>query len=271
MRLAIALTGLVLLVGLSPAAGAAGHDTLQLVPDWPDSFDQARREPIPLLPGPPVRERVTHAALEPGSRTAGTSHTFHWSLQNPDGTIGPAGPLFVDTSRQAVLEVHLSAGPPEAPGQEKALPTDAGAAPHLTVDPAVTVAGETLDPEPVTKTLVNPPGGDRVHRYAWQLGLETTKIPQGAGLSVDLAVHQVSLQDEQTTQPMWRIHTGSQHPSGLTLGLEPAEPDDGSSFTFDSTEPASQERTRQGAYAALAASLVAAGGATIRGYRQLGD
>lgn len=272
MRVTIALAGLTLALAMVPAASAAGPDTLTLVPDWPASFDEARREPIRLLPGPPLADRAVHAATEPGSRTAGTSHTFHWTLQTPDGSPGPAGPLDLAAGEPVTVDVHLSAGPPSlTPASDLPAGPEAGLAPTVTVEAAVTIAGETSAPQPVTHTLVNTPAGQDVQRYRFAFDVAADSLDPGEELSLDLAVHQLDTGEDQATQPAWRIHTGAQHPSQLTLVLDPVDEGSTGLSLQGVSGDASQESVRQGAYAALAASVLAAGWAARRGYRQLGE
>lgn len=258
---------LAVLAGL-PTVAASG--SLQLVPDWPASFDEARREPIRLLPGPPLEERAVHAATEPGSHAAGTSHTFHWALVTPDGSPGPAGPLDLAPGEPVTVDVHLSAGPPSLPAaSELPVSPEAGLAPAVTVEAALTIAEETLEPQRITHTLLNTPSGDDVQRYRFTFDVPTDALDPGEQLAVDLAVHQLDAGEENATQPAWRIHTGAQHPSQLTLVLDPVEDEGGALSLQNTAGDASRESVRQGAYAALAASVLAAGWAVRRGYREL--
>lgn len=268
MRAQAPLAAVLLLLAASPAVSAA-EGSLQLVPEWPDSFGEARREPIRLLPGPPLAERQVHTALEPGSRSAGTSHTFHWQLQNPDGSSGPVGDLSLAADEPVVVDVYLSAGPPQvAPGPDLS-DAQAGAAPQLTVEAALTIAGETHEPKQGSHTIVTTPGSDDVERYRFTFDPATERLGAGEGLAVDLSIHQVEAGGDRFTQPLWRIHTGTQHPSGLTLPLEPTADGDEGHFQLQDTGDISQQSVRQGAYAALAASVLAIAWAARRGYREL--
>lgn len=268
MRVQAPLALAVLLLALSPAASAA-QGSLQLVPDWPDSFGEARREPIRLLPGPPLAEEATHTAAEPGSRNAGTSHTFHWQLQNPDGSPGPAGPLPLADGEPVLVDVYLSAGPPQqGPGPDLA-DAEAGLAPLLSVEAALTIAGETHEPQEATHTVVNTPGDGDVQRYRFAFDVAAERLEAGEGLDVDLSVHQLEPRDETLTQPSWRIHTGANHPSGVQIPLDPAPDGGGTALELQQVGDPSQQSIRQGAYAALAASALAIAWAARRGYREL--
>lgn len=272
MRLALALAGLALLFAFAPGASAAPSEDLHLVPEWPDSFQQARSEPIRLLPGPALVEERSHAPLLPGSKTGGTSHSFALVLENPDGSTGPAGDLPLDPQRPIVLDVYVSAGP-----SDDDLPTDTpigdgpGLAPELTVDAQVEIADQTTDAQRLTATILTLPTDDEVAHYRLTFDLERDELPAGAGLAVDLSVYQIEEGEQQVTQPQWRIHTGTQHPTGLTVPLDPAPAgsDSGSSLTLQRASDASTDRVRQGAYGTLIAALAAAGWAARRGYRQL--
>lgn len=269
MRATVLLVALVTLLAVCPT-GAADGDTLRLVPEWPASFEEARREPMRLMPGPPLAEEATHTAPMPGTSEAG-QHSFTWTLENPDGTRGPAGSLPLAADEPVRLDVYVSAGPPDPqPAAQPPAGTDAGLAPSLTVEANLTMAGRTLEAEPVTHTIVNPPGEEHVQRYGFSVDHDLAKLEPGDGLRVEVTVHQVDEAQAQATQPAWRIHTGSQHPTGLDLPLEPGETDPETALGLQTVDqPATPDRVRQGAYAALAASVLAAGWAIRRGYRQL--
>lgn len=271
MRATVLLVATVTVLAGLPTVAAS--DALQLVPEWPASFDEARREPIRLLPGPPIEDRAVHAATEPGARTAGTSHTFHWELQTPDGSPGPAGPLDLATDQPVTVDAYLSAGPPSVQaGTQVPATAEAGLAPAITVEAALTIADETHEPRRATHTLVNTPTEDDVQRYRFTFDITTERLAPGDELAVDLAVHQIDAGDDRATQPAWRIHTGAQHPTQLTLGLDRGQDANaalGLQGTDETGEDASPDTVRQGAYAALAASVLAAGWAARRGYRQL--
>lgn len=268
MRVQAPLALAVLLLALSPAASAA-EDSLQLVPDWPSSFGEARREPIRLLPGPPLAEEATHTAAEPGSRNAGTSHAFHWQLQNPDSSPGPAGPLPLADGEPVLVDVYLSAGPPrQDPGPDPTV-AEAGLAPQISVEAALTIAGETHEPQEATHTIVNTPADEHVQRYRFAFDIATERLDAGEGLAVDLSVHQLEPGDETLTQPLWRIHTGANHPSGVQLPLNPSPDGDGEPLQLQQIGDPSRQSIRQGAYVALAASVLAIAWAARRGYREL--
>lgn len=272
MRLAIVLAGLAVTIGLAPTAGAYQPDELTLIPEWPESFQQARSEPIRLLPGPPLEEEASHGPLVPGATTAGSSHSFRFDLENPDGSTGPAGDLGLDASEPIVLAIYLSAGPTAGPlPVEAPIDTGTGVAPSLTVEASLTIAGEELGPQRATETLVSTPLEDNVTRYRFTYDTDRERLPAGAGLSVDLSIYQVNRSGEIFTQPAWRIHTGSQNPSGLTVDLAPLPDDEASDepLSLQGTEDVSRETIRTGAYAALVAALAAAGWAARRGYREL--
>lgn len=271
MRVAVALAGLAVLLALAPGAEAV-QDELRLVPEWPSSFDEARREPVRLLPGPPLEDRAYHTATAPGTSEAG-EHEFTWTLENPDGTRGPAGPIPLAAGQPARVDVYLSAGPPDGrPVVQTPALADAGAAAELTVEAELTIAGETIPADPITHTIVNTPGDDGVQRYAFSFPHDQVQLDRGEGLSVDVSLHQVDENGTRATQPAWRIHTGAQHPSGISLPVEDRQRGTQAALGLQATdEPSSPDRVQQGAYAALAASVLAAGWALRRGYRQLRD
>jgi hypothetical protein len=270
MRLAIALAGLALGLALVPAAGASTGDTMRLVPDWPDSFQEARSEPIHLLPGPPIQEQARHTALTPGSSTAETRHTFTWQLVNPDGSPGPAGDLPLAPGQPVVLDVYLSVGGPSAaPATQLPEDVQAGLAPSLTVEANLTFAGQSLEPERLTETLVNTPLGEQVYRYRFTFDVRQDELAAGEGMSLELSVHQTREAGEQATQPGWRIHTGAAHPSGVQLSLDPVDDPSPAPLDLQRADEAEAEELRKGAYGALAASALAGGWALRRGYREL--
>jgi len=245
---------------------------LRLNPEWPEDFQQARSEPIRLLPGPPVAEDRSHAPLVPGSSTAGTQHAFELVLENPDGSLGPAGDLDLDPSRPIVLDVYAGAGPSDDDGPA-ATPVDdgSGAAPSLTIEAQVHVGDRTTARQNLTATIVSTPTEDDVTRYRFTFDVTQELLRAGSGLSVDLSVHQVDRGDQRATQPQWRIHTDTDHPTGLTVPLSVTTPADGdrTSFAIEEASAGSREPVQTGAYGALVAAIAAAGWATRRGYRQL--
>lgn len=271
MRLVL-LVGLAVTIALVPTVSSAPSDEMTLVPEWPEDFQQARSEPIRLLPGPPLREEASRAPLVPGSTTAGTSHSFDLVLENPDGSTGPAGDLALDPSRATVLDVYVSAGP-----TDDGLPADTpledgpGVAPSLTLEARLTVDGTTTPTQQLTQTVVATPEADTVARYRFTFDHGQQTLPAGGGLSVDLSVHQVNRSGEQVTQPQWRIHTDTSHPTGLTVPLaaDQSSAGAGASLSLQGADEMPRETVRTGAYAALAAALLAAGWATVRGYREL--
>lgn len=270
MRVAVALAGLAVLIALAP--GAQAQEDLRLVPDWPDSMDEARSQPIRLLPGPPMRAEASHAPAAPGSSTAGTAHAFHLTLENPDGSKGPAGAIALDPARPIVLDVYLSAGPSDDDvPEDTATHPGPGLAPRLTVEATLAIANETIGPANATATLVSAPTEDTVTRYRLTFEPDTARLDAGAGLDVDLSIYQAESAGERVTQPQWRIHTGNQHPTGLSLPLDPVQPwqDEGVSLSLQGTDEVDRDSVRTGAYGALVAAVAAAGWATRRGYREL--
>jgi hypothetical protein len=225
------------------------------------------------LPGPPIEENASHAPIVPGSTATGTAHRFQLELQNPDGSTGPAGDLRLDPSRPVVVDLYLSAGPSGQPLPDPAWAGPGpGAAPSLTVEASLEIADRAVGPQRVTETLVSAPGQDPITRHRLTFPLEQGTLPAGAGLGLDLEVYQVEEGDQQATQPQWRIHTGSQHPSGLTVPMDASSPSrSGVDLSLQQTDEASREQVRTGAWASLVGAFVAAGWATRRGYRELRD
>lgn len=272
MRASFLLAGVVLCLALVPTASAA--EELRLVPEWPESFQDARSERIRLLPGPPIEEQARHGPLVPGASSTGTSHSFQWYLENPDGSPGPAGDLELAEAQPILVDVYLSAGAASGP-LGSGLPADppAGAAPNVTVEATLEIGEATYGPERTTHTLVSTPleeVGDNVTRYELVFEPEESTVPAGAGLGLDVAVYQANASGERATQPLWRIHTGSQHPTGLSLPLDDTEESSGSPLSLQAADDeASTETVQAGAYATLVASLTAAAWAARRGYREL--
>lgn len=255
-RLSLLVVGLALLSASLPAQ-AAGHGELHLVPEWPTSFQEAREEPIRLLPGPPIEEHQ-RGPLVPGSSTADTEHAFRWTLENPNGTTGPYGDLALDPGEPVVVDVYLSADAAPEPAPKPAPADDTGIAPNLTVEVEVTVAGTTIGPAEETRTLVSSPAHEDVTRYRFSFDHGLPVLPAGAGLSADVSIQQAERAGETLTLPTWNVHVSPEHPTGLSLGLdEDAEPDEALQPQTTSTSRETQD-VRTTAVATLAGSLMAA-------------
>lgn len=257
------------LLALAPSAGAAAQEGLLLTPDWPASFDEARSQPVPLLPGPPVKEgERTQDPLAPGLSAAGTEATFELALLNPDGSTGPVGPLDLDPTRAVVFDLFLGADATYEPtrGPDE-LHEDHGAAPRMTVQATLRLADETVGPIEATADLVSTPAEDDVTRYRFTYDIEAEILPAGAGMDVTFSVYQADRSGQRVTQPLWNIHTDQAHPTGVQLPLEDAG--EGSQLSLQST-PTSPggPSNATGAYIALVGGTATALGAAVRMVRR---
>jgi hypothetical protein len=269
MRANPLLIGLAATVLLASPAMAQASD-LVLSPIWPDRFEDARSQPLPLVVGTPAGEDDrSYGPKAPGSASSGTQASITYAIQTPEGDPGPVGLIDLDPSKPVVLDVYLSAdATPEPTGLEPApVSNSQGVAPELTVHAELAVDGTVTDEAEQTETLVSAPGTDRVTHYRFDLHHDREILEPGTSFEVRYKVSQAAPDGEAAHQPLWNVHTGGGHPSGLTLPAEVSIDPVTEPVTTDSLrEPTERNPEASLAFATSSLVAIAAAGRMVYGY-----
>lgn len=227
-RAALLVLATLALVPSAAGLPAAGGPAVELYAQWPSDFATAVEEPIALTPLAPLGDPdLSSGPATPGSRTAGTQVTFTYRLVTPNGSAGPSGDVRLDPSRPVRVDLYLSADQTAWPAAAGPPPEDVdyGVAPQVTVEATLHVAGDVVATDARTQHLVTAPEpvGTPVHRYVLELPVDEPVLREGAGLTIELAVHQIDRHGEQAHQPLWNVHTGERFPSGVTIPTDPVQ------------------------------------------------
>lgn len=264
------ITALSLPLIAAPATSQATGASLELFAHWPANIAEAMEAPIVLTPLYPDGEPdLSQGPALPGVERAGTLPQFTYTLINPDGSPGPFGDVALDTQRPAVLTFFLSADETPWPTAAGEPPVDAdyGVVPTVTVSAELRFGERVVAQADETHDLVSLPDpiGAQIQAYILAFDVPEDVLRAGQGLHVDIAIHQVTAEQDRVMQPGFNVHTGQDHPTGLVLPLvvdERLDEDrDGiSALAFDEMDPETKRSVALGtliaALAIAAASLV---------------
>ncbi|MDX1611824.1 MAG: hypothetical protein R3185_05605 [Candidatus Thermoplasmatota archaeon] len=210
-----------------PATETDGTGTAELTwlyAHWPASIGEAQRAPIPMDEIYPDEEPdLSEGPGLPATSLTGQVPQFTYQLTDFFGNVGPMGTLHMDTGQPAVLRFYMSADQTPWPSAAGAPPEDLdhGVAPRVTVQARLLTTQTLVGHGSLTQDLVSLPEelGQGVHTFEVPITLEANQVPARSGLRVEISIHQVDQAGVRATQPLYNVHTGEQHPTGLALPL----------------------------------------------------